>query len=115
MNTFNAKVVFKLDTGAEATAITEKTYNSLPNVVLKKPQKILQGPTKQHLNVLGQFTTTLSHGPKSTIQTIYVINGHKTNLLGLPARVVGKGGYGRTRTWTRTRTQTFSKRTFTFI
>ena len=83
MNTFNAKVVFKLDTGAEATAITEKTYNSLPNVVLKKPQKILQGPTKQHLNVLGQFTTTLSHGPKSTIQTIYVINGHKTNLLGL--------------------------------
>ena len=85
MNTFNAKVVFKLDTRAEATAITEKTYNSLPNVVLKKPKKTLQGPTKQHLNVLGQFTTTLSHGPKFTIQTIYVINGHKTNLLGLPA------------------------------
>ena len=85
MNTFNAKVVFKLDTGVEVTAITEKTYNSLPNVVLKKPQKILQGPAKQHLNVLGQFTTTLSHGPKSTIQTIYVINGHKTYLLGLQA------------------------------
>ena len=77
MNKFNTKVVFKLDTGAEATTITEKattitekTYKSLPNVVLKKPQKILQGPAKQHLNVLGQFTTTPSHGQKSAIRTI---------------------------------------------
>jgi len=44
---------FKLDTGAEATAITEDTYKLLPNVVLQKPMKILQGPAKQCLEVLG--------------------------------------------------------------
>jgi len=80
---FIVQVVFKLDTEAEATAITEKTYKSLPHIVLQKSQKILQRPAKQHFNVLCQFTTTLSHGQRSSIQTIYVINGLKTNLLGL--------------------------------
>ena len=42
-----AKTVFKLDTGAVAAAITNKTYKSQPNVVLQKPQTILQGPAKQ--------------------------------------------------------------------
>ena len=85
MSELPAKVVFKLDTGAEATAITDKTYKSLPYVTLQKPQKILQGPAKQHLNVLGQFTTTMAYDQKSTVQTIYVIDDLKTNLLGLPA------------------------------
>ena len=82
-----AKAIFKLDTGAEATAITDKTYKSLPNVVLQKPQKNLQGQAKQHLNVLGQFTTTLGYCQKSTVQTICVIDGLKTNLLGFLAIV----------------------------
>jgi len=51
MSKLPTKVVFKLDTGAEATAITDKTYKSLPNVAPQKPQKILQGPAKQHLTV----------------------------------------------------------------
>ena len=76
---------FKLDTGAEATAITEDTYKLLPNTVLQKPRKTLQGPAKQCLEVLGQFQATLRHKHKSSTQTLYVVRGLKTNLLGLPA------------------------------
>jgi len=66
-----AKVIFKLDTGAEATAITEQTYKSLPKQVLKQPTN-LRGPARQRLNVLGQFTATLTHQQNSAVQTVYV-------------------------------------------
>ena len=79
------KAVFKLDTGAEATAITEQTYKSLPKQALKQPTKLLRGPARQRLNVLGQFTATLAHQQNSAVQTVYVVQGLKTNLLGLPA------------------------------
>ena len=32
----------------------------------------------------GQFLGNLSHGKKASKQTVYVVNGLKTNLLGLP-------------------------------
>ena len=57
---------FKLDTGAEAIAITEDTYKLLPNIVRQKPKKTLQGPAKQSLNVLGQFQAMLRHKHKSS-------------------------------------------------
>jgi len=50
------EVQFKLDTGAAVTAITEETYKSLKSVTLKKPSKLLYGPARQELQVLGQFT-----------------------------------------------------------
>ena len=81
----NTEANFKLDTGAEATAITEDTYKLLTNVVLQKPRKTLHGPAKQCLDVLGQFQATLCHQNTSSTQTLYVIRGLKTNLLGLPA------------------------------
>jgi len=91
-NSWNTKVLlektnvdFKLDTGAEVTAITEETFKSLSGIRLHKPFKTLHGPAKQSLNVLGQFTGTLYHKENSSSQTIYVIRGLKTNLLGLPA------------------------------
>ena len=74
---------FKLDTGTEATAITEDTYKLLPNIVLQKPKKTLQGPAKQSLNVFDQFQAMLRHKHKSSTQTLYVVWGLKTNLLGL--------------------------------
>jgi len=52
---------FKLDTGAEATAITMSTYNSLPSIELQKPKKTLLGPAQQPLDVLGQFQATLCY------------------------------------------------------
>ena len=55
------EVSFKLDTGAEVTAISEETYRALGQVTLQEPSKVLRGPARQTLDVLGQFTTTLVH------------------------------------------------------
>jgi len=73
------EVMFKLDTGTEATTITEDTYKLLPNAVLQKPRKALQGPAKQCLQVLGQFQATLAHRHKTSTQMLYVVQGLKTN------------------------------------
>ena len=79
------EISFKLDTGAEVTAISEETYRTLGGKPLEKPSKALYGPTCQSLKVLGQFTGTLEHQKHSSPQTIFVVHGLKTNLLGLPA------------------------------
>ena len=46
---------FKLDTGAEVTAICEQSYLSLQKPQLSAPEKVLYGPSRQPLNTLGQF------------------------------------------------------------
>ena len=78
------QVTFKLDTGAEVSAISDKVCKVMQQV-LKPPTKILYGPGRTPLKVLGQFKARLSHGDKSTIQRIFVIEGLRYNLLGLPA------------------------------
>lgn len=79
------EIPFKLDTGAEVTAISEETYRMLGAKTLEKASKALYGPTCQSLKVLGQFTGLLKHQDHSSSQTIFVVRGLKTNLLGLPA------------------------------
>ena len=81
----NKPTEFKLDMGAAVTAISEETFKTLPMLQLTKPCKILSGPTRQKLNVLGQFTATLSHNNTNTEQEVFVIQGLQNNLLGLPA------------------------------
>ena len=76
---------FKVDTGAEVTAITESVYKDLTKIHLQKASKILHGPTNQSLQVVGQFTTKLVYGLRSTEQIVFVVRGLKNNLLGLPA------------------------------
>ena len=78
-------VSFKLDTRAAVTAISEAEFESLPSEKLQKPSKILSGPTSQKLEVLGQYTATLSHKDFSSKQEVFVVRGLKNNLLGLPA------------------------------
>ena len=61
-------VQFKLDTGAEVSAISERDYScrlplcrlSLPRPKLDPPTQMRYGPTRQSLKVLGQFSSTLS-------------------------------------------------------
>ena len=79
------ETVFKLDTGAEVTAISQQTFESLDKPRLSKAEKILYGPSKQLLDVTGQFMAKLSKGKITTTQQVFVINGLKNNLLGLPA------------------------------
>ena len=80
------KVYFKMDTGAEVTAVSEQVYKSIPSHPNLQPaNRALLGPAHQKLNVLGQFQGTLTSDSDSCEQTVYVIRGLINCLLGLPA------------------------------
>ena len=68
----NKQIPFKLDTGAEVTAISEEAYRTLQKVSMQSPSKALFGPTCHSLKVLGQFTGTLKHQQLSSAQPIFV-------------------------------------------
>lgn len=75
---------FKLDTGAEVTAVSGEAIKQLGQVSLQKPKKILCGPDRKPLKVLGCVSLTLTHKGKTSRQVVYVIHKLKNNLLGLP-------------------------------
>ena len=81
----NLDVSFKIDTGAEVSAINETTFNKLKDIQLKKPQKLLYGPAMSPLTVLGQFTASLTFNHVTCTQKVFVVKDLKHNLLGLPA------------------------------
>ena len=76
---------FKVDTGAEVTAVTKLALTQLGNVKLHPATKTLCGPDRKPLQVLGQTSVTLSHNGKTCIHNIFVVEKLKHNLLGLPA------------------------------
>ena len=78
---------FKLDTGAEVTAVSEATYRQLKRVRLQKAHRPLLGPAGQPLKVMGQFTKKVTHtkSKASSNEVVYVFRGLKNNLLGFPA------------------------------
>ena len=73
------------DTGAEVTAISDSLHKSLGGIKLQKPSKVLHDPAHQTLDVLGQFTETLTYRNKSLTQTVCIISSLKCKLLGFPA------------------------------
>ena len=77
--------IFKLDTVAEVTAISEDSFQCLGRLVLTKPDRMLYGPSKQPLNVKGRFEGTFRYKGCSVQQPVFVVKGLKTNLLGLLA------------------------------
>ena len=77
--------MFKLDTGAEATAIATKTFKTLKNIKLQKSVEVLCGPNNQPLNELVQAVVHLTSEGRSCKRPIYVIGDLKNDLLGLPA------------------------------
>ena len=64
------------------TTISEGAFKELQNITLQLPSKILFGPTHKALKVLGQFDEL---DQKESLQTVFVVQGLKTDLLGLPA------------------------------
>ena len=79
-------ILFKVDTGAEVSAISEETFQSLPTVPqLQKSTRILYGPEHVRLNVVGEFTAELRYREGVSKQKLYVVRGLTRNLLGLPA------------------------------
>ena len=77
--------MFKLDTGAEVTAVTQETLTKLGNVVLKPATKSLCGPDRKPLKVLSKLTVTLSSIHHKCDQEVNVLQQLKHNWLGLPA------------------------------
>ena len=83
-------VEFKLDTGAAVTAISQETYKYLRKHQLTSPRKVLYGPSRQPLKTLGHFMGKFTHQGNTITQSVYVADGLKTNLLGLPEIVALK-------------------------
>ena len=78
-------VPFKLDTGAQITAISEETCRGLQDIDLKKPSTVSYGPALHPLNTIDQFTVTLFYNRRRTKQRVVMVCDLQTNLLGLPA------------------------------
>ena len=80
-------VTFKVDTGAEVTAMSETTFYSLKKLApqLKKSNQTLRGPNHSTLDVLGETTFKLTYKGKSSFERVFVIHNLQHNLLGLPA------------------------------
>ena len=72
------KVTFKLDTGAEATAISVETWKS----IITGANKILCGAANSHLSVMRKFTGSLTYKQTNCPQEIFVVKGFQNNLLG---------------------------------
>ena len=84
------KVNFKVDTGVEITAISERNYRELKTPQLEKARRKLYGPERHPLRVIGQFNGKVSYNGKESIETIFVVAGLRTNLLDLPAIIALK-------------------------
>ncbi|XP_056001795.1 uncharacterized protein LOC125656292 [Ostrea edulis] len=67
------------------TAIPEKTFKTLNVNNLQSSQKILKGPGRNTLNVIGKFRCELFQENRKTYQDLYVIRGLNKQLLGRPA------------------------------
>ena len=77
-------IQFKIDTGAEVSVIPETL--SKPFLSILKPSvRNLKGPSKQDLQVCGQFTCSMRLAKESTSQEVYVVKGLDLALVGLPA------------------------------
>ena len=78
---------FKVDTGADASAISDKHLDliGIKETEIKQTRKNLIGPGGEKLNCLGFVNTTLSWNGKKTQQIIYVCKNLQKPLLGKPA------------------------------
>ena len=78
---------FKVDTGADASAISDKHLDlmGIKETEIKQTRKNLIGPGGEKLNCLGFVNTTLSWNGKKTQQIIYVCKNLQKALLGKPA------------------------------
>ncbi|KAK0131436.1 hypothetical protein N1851_033838 [Merluccius polli] len=84
-----SKVTFKIDTGADVTAIPEQVYKTLQRGD-EKPDRALKqlyGPGGAKLTVLGSATETLTYKERSITEKIYIVKDLHMGLLSRPASV----------------------------
>ena len=80
---FNSRsVVFKIDTGADITAISKSTFDTFPNQSMLHPFKIDLLSPGGRLQSAGQFKTAVTHCNKNYEVYNFLISGdHASNLL----------------------------------
>ena len=79
-------VVFKIDTGADITAMSKTTFDSLPYQPKLDPSSIALFSPGGKLQCAGQFKTAVTRCNKEYEVDIFVISGeHASNLLGRQA------------------------------
>ena len=71
----NIPIKFKIDTGADVTAIPPKEFSKLKGTILTQASKVLHGPAKHPLKVSGQFTGKLSYKQVTIHDEIFVVDG----------------------------------------
>jgi hypothetical protein len=82
----NHKLVkFRLDTGADATVLPAETYSRLFQRPLSSADKLLCGPNRVQLDVIGRFDAQLQWRDRLTTQTVYVVRDIHQPLLGRDA------------------------------
>ena len=82
------QVKFKMDSGADVTAIPKRTYEAMTNPpALQKTSDPLNGPRRTSLPVAGKFTAMITDQDqcRHTEQEIFVIPDLEEPLLGRPA------------------------------
>ena len=77
-------VTFKIDTGAEVTAIPEARVAPF-KATMKEPSRTLLGPGMNSLNVSGQFTGTLMQNGDKVKEEIFVVKDLHVPLVTFPA------------------------------
>jgi len=63
--------LFKLDTGAKVTAVSDQFYQEC-SAPLQKPSQLLYSPGRYPIQVLEQFTEILQYKDKLFLQTVFV-------------------------------------------
>ena len=66
-------------------AVSKDTYKLQNAPLLSTPQRTLCGPLRKPLNVLGQCWMEFSYKEVSSNQQMFVVEGLRYNILGLPA------------------------------
>ena len=75
-------IQFKVDTGANVTIIPSNNHAKLDGVQMLQMNKLLSGPQKDHLKVVGKLITNLMHSGKQTAK-VFVIRFADTTSIGL--------------------------------
>jgi hypothetical protein len=73
-----------IDTGAEVTVITERTWKGVGQPPLELPDRTLRGPDSTAIATLGKFTGTFGISGRQAEGDVYVAKGLTRSLLGQP-------------------------------
>ena len=71
-----------IDTGAEVTVISERTWKGVGQPSLERPDRTLRGPESTAIATLGKFTGIFGLGGRQAEGDVYVAKGLTRSLLG---------------------------------